>query len=180
MLLDRVLLDIEEEKQKFVSLYKNYKQTMYYVAYKILKNAHSAEDAVHQAFLRVIDHLEQIDETNASKTKGFLVVITQHIAIDHYRRRKREYLTDFSEQEPIVTEAGSDPAACIDTDLIVQALLKLPVNDSAILRLKYEHGYSSAEIAAILDLTETAVRKRISRAKKRLAKLLAEGGTDSN
>ena len=55
------------------------------------------------------------------------------------------------------------------------ALLKLPVDDSAVLRLKYAHGYSGAEIAAILDLTEAAVRKRISRAKKRLAKLLAEG-----
>ena len=175
MLLYLALIDTAEEERKFVYLYENYRQTMYYAAYQILKNAYSAEDAVHQAFLRVIDHLDQIDETNASKTKGFLVVITQHIAIDHYRRRKREYLTDFTEQEPIVTETGSDPASCVDTDLIVQALLKLPVDDSAVLRLKYAHGYSGAEIAAILDLTEAAVRKRISRAKKRLAKLLAEG-----
>ena len=55
------LIDTEEEKRKFVYLYENYKQTMYYTAYQILHNVHAAEDAVHQAFLRVIDHLEQVD-----------------------------------------------------------------------------------------------------------------------
>ncbi len=34
---------------------------MYYVAFEILKDTHSAEDAVHQVFLRVINHLEKIN-----------------------------------------------------------------------------------------------------------------------
>lgn len=46
MLLYLALIDTEEEKRKFVSLYENYRQTMYYAAYQILKNTHAAEDAV--------------------------------------------------------------------------------------------------------------------------------------
>lgn len=173
MLLYLSLIDTEEEKRKFIWLYENYRQTMYYAAYQILQNIHSSEDAVHQAFLRIIDHLDQIDESNESKTRGFLVVITQHIAIDCYRKRKREQLMDFNEQELLVPNTASDPVAeCVDTDMVVQALLKLSVDDSAILRLKYAHGYSGAEIASILQITEDAVRKRISRAKKRLADIL--------
>lgn len=175
MLLYLALIDTEEEKRKFVSLYENYRQTMYYAAYQILKNTHAAEDAVHQAFLRVINHLEQIDEADTSRTKGFLVVITQHIAIDDYRRRKREQLTNFTDESPFAASVPDPVAVCADTDMVVQALLQLPVDDSTILCLKYAHGYSGAEIAAILNIREDAVRKRISRAKKRLAKILEEG-----
>lgn len=84
-----LLIETEEDKSKFERIYNNYRQTMYYAAYHILKNEHTAEDIVHQAFLRVIDHLDKIDENNCHKTKAFLVVITEHLAIDYYRKTKK-------------------------------------------------------------------------------------------
>lgn len=50
MLIYLALIEGEEEKRKFGRLYHNYMQTMYYIAYQILKNKYAAEDAVHQAF----------------------------------------------------------------------------------------------------------------------------------
>ena len=44
------ILPEPEEKRKFERLYHQYRQTMYYAAFRILKEPHDAEDAVHQAF----------------------------------------------------------------------------------------------------------------------------------
>ena len=79
MLIYLSLIDSLEDKRKFERLYIAYKQTMYYVANRILKDSYAAEDAVHQAFLRIINHLEKIDESDCRKTKAFLVVVTEHI-----------------------------------------------------------------------------------------------------
>ncbi|MGL5259319.1 MAG: RNA polymerase sigma factor [Lachnospiraceae bacterium] len=59
---------------------------MFYATNRILKNQDSAEDAVHNAFLRVINHLEKINENDCHKTRAFLVVILKNIAIDIYRK----------------------------------------------------------------------------------------------
>jgi len=84
------LIESEEDKDKFEELYKTYKQLMFYTANNILKDVDLAEDAVHQAFLRIINHLDKIDEINCRKTKGFIVTIIEHVSIDIYRKRKRE------------------------------------------------------------------------------------------
>lgn len=59
-----------------------------------------------------------------------------------------------------------------DVNEIISAIELLPINYSSVLRLKYSQGYQDSEIARILNITEDNVRKRISRAKKKLALLL--------
>lgn len=86
------LIEDESDKDKFERLYLNYRQTMFYAANRILHDTHLAEDAVHQAFLRVIDHLDKINENDGHKTRAFLVVIVEHLSIDLYRKRKLVFL----------------------------------------------------------------------------------------
>ena len=54
--------------------------------------------------------------------------------------------------------------------------------DRTILYLRYSEGLTAAKIAHALESSEQAVRRRISRAKKKLAVLLHEGekGEDRN
>lgn len=51
------MIDSEEDKSKFEKLYLTYRQTMFYVANRIIKDEYIAEDIVHQSFLRLINHL---------------------------------------------------------------------------------------------------------------------------
>lgn len=174
MLIYLNLIETEEAKRKFERIYLSYKQTMFYAANRILKNHHSSEDAVHQAFLRIVDNLDKINETDCHKTRAFLVVITEHIAIDIYRKRKREDMVSFDELEIYIAGNTSPEDEVIDE--VSSAILKLPVNYSTVLRLKFSGGYNDAEIAEILDITEDNVRQRISRAKKKLSELLQKEG----
>lgn len=163
------LIETEEGKRIFERLYIEYKQTMFYAANRILNDCYAAEDAVQEAFLRVINHLDKVDEKNRPKTRAFLVVIVEHISIDIYRKRKRENIVSYDEIEIYVhnkkTIAESPHA-------VVAALASLPIDYSTVLQLKFSQGYNDTEIAKILNLNEENVRKRIYRAKKKLAQYL--------
>ncbi|MEF9921453.1 MAG: sigma-70 family RNA polymerase sigma factor [Anaerovoracaceae bacterium] len=174
MLFYLAMIDTEEDKRKFERIYLAYKQTMYYAANRILKNTHTSEDAVHQAFIRIINHLEKINENECHKTRAFLVVITEHIAIDIYRKQKKESTLSYDELEIYVADTHVESYE--ETDELTAVFEKLPVNYSTVLRLKFSQGYSDSVISEILNITEENVRKRISRAKKKLAQLLQKEG----
>lgn len=166
------ILPEPEEKRKFERLYHTYRQTMYCAAFRILQDSHDAEDAVHQAFLRLVDHLEKINENDCHKTRGFLVTIVESTAIDIYRHRKRKSGTPFDE---VCTDITA-PECPEDRTAVALAFSRLPVAYSTVLRLKYSHGYDNREIAVLLKVTEENVRQRLSRAKKKLAELLEKEG----
>ena len=174
MLIYLALIETEEDKRKFERVYLSYKQTMFYAAKRILKNEHTAEDAVHQAFLRVINHIEKISENDCHKTRAFLVVITEHIAIDIYRKQKRENTLSFDELEIYIADNSLPEYEVLN--VVSSAIEKLPLNYSTVLRLKFSQGYNNSEIAQILDITEDNVRQRISRARKSLEQLLRKDG----
>ena len=53
-------IESEEDKSKFEGIYYRYRKLMFHVAMKILHNRQDAEDAVHQAFVSIIENLEKI------------------------------------------------------------------------------------------------------------------------
>lgn len=177
MLIYLSMIELEEDKSKFEQLYITYKQTMFYVANRILKDEYLSEDVVHQAFLRIIDNLSKIDKIDSHKSKGFIVIIVENIAIDFYRKRKRENHISFDEVEIYIEDIKSNDNFILSD--IEKAILKLPVNYSTVLRLKYSQGYSNEEISQILKISKENVRQRISRGKKRLTEILAEGNDKS-
>lgn len=168
------MIDSPDEKRKFEKIYLAHRQTMYYAAFSILKDSYEAEDAVHQAFLKIIGHLEKINEEDCHKTRAYLVIITQNEAIDIYRKRKKAQAVPYDEIESFT--AGSLDSDPEEKDAILRAIHKLPVHYSAVLRLRYSHGHTDSEIAALLNISQENVRSRISRAKKKLKQLLEREG----
>lgn len=64
------MLDTPEEKVKFEQIYLKYRGLMYQVADGILHNRQDAEDAVHNAFLRIIKKFSRFQNTPAMGTDG--------------------------------------------------------------------------------------------------------------
>lgn len=166
------MIDTPKEKSRFEKIYLAHRQAMYYAAFRILQDAHEAEDAVHQAFLRILPGLEKINEKDCHKTRAYLVIITENAAIDIYRKRRKHI--SLEDLENMIPSYPGEEAE--EKDAILQAIRKLPVPYAVVLKLRYAHGHSVGEIAAELDISEENVRQRISRAKTRLQILLeAEG-----
>lgn len=164
------MIESEEDKIKFEEIYTTYRQTMFYVANRIVRDQYLAEDIIHQAFLKIIDNLDKINEINCHKTKGYIVVIVQNLSIDFYRKRKRENNISFEEAELYVEDRKNNETFMMNE--IEEAISKLPISYLTVLKLKFSHGNSNSEISDILGISETNVRQRISRGKKMLQEIL--------
>nr|WP_296109067.1 sigma-70 family RNA polymerase sigma factor [uncultured Terrisporobacter sp.] len=171
MLIYLSLLDSEEEISKFELIYSTYKKQMYYTANNILKDSHLAEDAVHNAFLRIINNLEKIEDINSHKTKGLIVIIVKNVSIDIYRKNKKErdntiFIDDLDDIN------GYDEINKNEIGDLEIAISKLPENYKQVFLLKFSHELTDNEISEILDIKPDNVRKRISRGREKLKNIL--------
>ncbi|WP_454963798.1 RNA polymerase sigma factor [Filifactor alocis] len=159
--------------EKIEQLFNLYSDLMLQHAYYILKDISTSEDAVSEAFLRVIKIIEKINELDCLKTRKLMVIIVENISKNIYNQRKREALIDFTEID-VENESSLDDFYDIEIKQDMDNILKrLPIDYANILVLTSD-GSSTKEIAKILDINYDNARKRLLRAKKLLKKLIAE------
>ena len=143
---------------------KKYSPSMLRAAYAILKNKDDAEDAVQEAFMKLIYKEPTFnDETHK---KAWLLRVTINISKNMLKssyRRSELYI------EPITIENK--------TDGVLQYVLRLNERYRAVIHLYYYEDYSIKEIASILKLPAATVGTRLSRGKKLLKNML-EGDSD--
>lgn len=164
------IIETSEDRSKFERLYEEYRGLMYHVAYEILHNQQDAEDAVHQAFLKIAEIIETVDGKICPKTRSYVVTIVENKAIDMYRRKQRY------PQEELNPDYVGITIEYEGSNVLTKCMAQLPPRYRAVLLLKHFHGYSSKETARILNLTEANVIKIDQRAKQRLRVLCQEEG----
>lgn len=151
--------------EKIEQLFNLYSDLMLQHAYYILKDISTSEDAVSEAFLRVIKIIEKINELDCLKTRKLMVIIVENISKNIYNQRKREALIDFTEID-VENESSLDDFYDIEIKQDMDNILKrLPIDYANILVLTSD-GYSTKEIAKILDINYDNARERLLRAKK--------------
>lgn len=160
----------KEDNLKFEEIYNTYRQTMFSVANRIIKDQYLSEDIIQRAFIRIISNLDKINEVNSHQTKGFVIIIVQNIAIDFYRKRKKENNVSLDTIEMYVEKLESKEIS--GTTDLEEAISKLPIKYANVLRLRFIYEYSYIDIAEILNTTESNVRQRVSRSKKKLKESL--------
>ena len=168
------LIDSDESKDKFESLYLKYRKHMKHIAMKILDDEHLAEDAVHNAFVKIISNLEKFNKIDCQETRNLIVIIIRSVSIDMYRKRKREFENTDILQNDISAETDFSMIEVAD---ILNEIDVLPDIYKDILLLKVEYGYKDREIAKLLGIKVDTVSKRLERARKQLKKQLNEGGS---
>ena len=170
MIIYLQMLETPEEKSKFEQLYLEYKGLMFHVAYEILHNEQDAEDAVHQAFVKIAENIKKIDDPICPKTHSYVVTIVENKAIDQYRKRQKHQTVEL-----IDDIQGTNAHYEGDNDL-TKCILKLPARYREMILLRYHHGYSVREIAGMMGISLSAAIKLDQRAKQKLKKLCEEAG----
>ncbi len=170
MLIYLQMIETPEDKDKFEQLYLKYKNQMYFVAQQILKNSHDAEDAVHQAFVSLIENLEKISEINCPKTRSYAVIITERKALDIIRSKQRCTAAEYDDrlggiEIPLPGDHG-----------LRDAMARLPGRYREVLLLRFSAGYSTKELAELFKMNHASVQKLIWRAKEALAEELEKEG----
>jgi len=154
-----------DDTDEIVSLFQLYEKKMYHIAYAILGDSGQAEDAVMDAFVRLLDRRYPIGPPESDAAKRLVIQVTRSSAIDLYRKNKREWACQTLSEDPTLSapvEASvPGPEETGDTLPLIESL---PQKYRDVLHLRYENDYTTGEIADALGISEPAVRKRQERA----------------
>ena len=172
----QTMLSSESEKLTFAQIYEELRGDCYNVALAITKNKSMAEDAVHNAFMSVIRHKNEIFVLSASKRRAKVILIAKNKAIDILRFEKRRTHEPISEAKGI-TDSSDVSASVIRQEalsFLIDCISALPDKYKTIFELRYVHDMTNQEIAALAGITAKSVSTRISRAKIMLQEKLQE------
>ena len=167
--------------EAFTKLVEEHQTHVYNLCYRMLGEPEAAEDAAQETFLRAYQNLHRYDRTRSFAT--WLLSIAAHYCIDRLRRRKLSMFSMDQENDDgtsfeIRDSASPDPEAESvkreDRDRLHVLLKDLDDTDRAAIILRYWHDYSEIEIADTLNLTVSAVKSRLHRARRALAGMWQE------
>ncbi len=161
------------DREAFAHLVEAYQTPVYNLAYRMLGDPVEAEDAAQETFLRAYTRLNTYRPER--KFSSWLLAIASHHCIDRLRRRRFQ-CPSLDEVTPWLASDGDQPEeAVIERERRdeVQALLdELPAPYRATVILRYWYDLSYREIAEAMGITEGAVKSRLHRARRMLARHL--------
>lgn len=168
-----VLIENDEDKRKFESIYGTYRYRMYWICMDILKDRHLAEDALQEAFLSIVKRLDTVEDIDSKRTACYVCLIAKSRAIDLYRKVIKDYQREFPIEDYGLVAYGSTDGGgegSVQAEIIESIHALVPL-DRQILELYLEKQMTRNEIAILLKVKYDTVRKRINKA---LAKLQTE------
>ncbi|MFD9649592.1 RNA polymerase sigma-70 factor [Streptomyces mirabilis] len=153
-------------------VFEEHRPVLMGVAYRMLGRVADAEDVVQEAWLR----WSGADRTEVREPRAYLVRIATRLAVDRLRqvRSRNEayvgpwlpepYVTDFGDTVPDTAEwAVLADSVSLAVLVVLESLSPL---ERAVFVLREAFGYPYADIAAVLDRGEPAVRQLAGRARK--------------
>ena len=151
------------DKETFCRLVEEHQSALYRTARSILSNQQDAEDAVQEAFLRLLT-LRPVFR-DAEHEKAWLIRTTLHRAAD---------LQKAAAKRNVPLEEAAQAAVPEPESALLDAVRSLPEKYSAVIHLHYYEGYSIREIAKLLGVPSPTVGTRLARGRERLRQLLKE------
>ncbi|NTW45308.1 MAG: sigma-70 family RNA polymerase sigma factor [Anaerolineaceae bacterium] len=159
----------------FTQIVEAFQTPVFNLCYRMLGDGKEAEDAAQETFLRAHQAIAKYDSGRSFGT--WLLSIAAHYCIDQQRKRKLP-ITDIDEylEETAADRNIPNPeSVAIEKERHTQIqnfLLTLPEFDRAAIILRYWYEYSEEEICQTLDISISAVKSRLHRARRKLAKIL--------
>jgi RNA polymerase sigma-70 factor (ECF subfamily) len=171
------------DRAEFARLVEAYSGVIYRLTVKMLENTQDAEDALQETFIKAYRALPGFDGRSSLSTWLYRIAANEALMI--LRRRKN---LPVSIDEPVGEEEEQAPAQIVDwccmpeTELMSgearvmmdKAIEALPHTLRSVFLLRDIEGLSTLETAEVLNLTEMAVKTRLSRARLRLREILSE------
>lgn len=170
-----------QEKLNYIA--EHYMKLMLKRAYSVLSNASEAEDACQEAFIRIIQHIDRIDDVTELRTAALCGTVARNAAVDIYRKRARLVPVEevygaendndgdalrggFGSGPPDGPYEQAEQKEAVGR--LVELIRGLPENYREVLVLRTLNGLSAAETGKLLGISENTVNIRLTRARKLL------------
>jgi RNA polymerase sigma-70 factor (ECF subfamily) len=163
------------EAVDLAALVEAYARVLYRVAYSVLRSEAEAEDAVQDAFVRVLQHRQALPAVRDMRV--WLVRVVWNVAMDRRRRVKRARVTQMDAgfaERLVAGSVAADEAlgAAREVELVLREMERLPKAERQVLLLSAVEELGTGEIALVMERSEAAVRGLLFRARERLRERL--------
>lgn len=169
------------DQSSFEDIVIYFQNRIYQHCYRMLGNAHEAEDVAQEAFIRAYTNIDSFD--NRRKFSTWLYRIATNLTIDRIRKRKPDYFldaemkgTDGLDMYTRLPSQGRSPGEEVEglelQRFIHQEIAELPPKYRSIIMLRYLEEFSLKEISDILNIPLGTVKTRIHRGREALRKKL--------
>ncbi len=164
-----------------------YEKKMYHIACAVLQDPYQAEDAVMDAFVRLLEKADGYNgaagenggaaglevllrDPYSDDAKRMMITLIRWAAIDIYRKNQRNRSHEITENESLRDLAADKEADGMipDGSDIGGLIGVLPPIYRDVLHERFQNEYSVRETAQVLGITESTVRKRQERGLKML------------
>jgi len=165
-----VRLTLGGDSAAFEQIILRYETRVMNMAARLLGARDDAGDVAQEVFLRAFKYLHRLDLQKP--LEPWLMRITVNVCRDAARKRQRRWDTFAAIEVPETIDESPGPydglARKQELHILQRALDSLPEKERLAIVLRDVEGLSTAEVAAILQSSETTVRSQVSRGRVRL------------
>ena len=166
------------DRVEFARLVEEYSPMIYLLGLKMLNNPQDAEDILQETFIKAYKHIDKFDGRSSVSTWLYRIAINEALMS---LRKKRPDTVSFDVPSIFETEP-QEPLQIVDWCCLPEeeflsaesrirldeAAERLPDSLRVVFVLRDIEGLSTRETAEVLDISEMAVKTRLSRARLRL------------
>jgi len=175
--LDYINKIVDGDTSAFAILVDRYKDLVFTLAYKMLKNREEAEEIAQDTFIKIYKSVGKFK--GDSKFSTWVYKVTYNTCLDYLKKKKRginiTYIEDFDLQQLKTLDKISN---AIDekekNQLIHDCLNVLPSEEAFLLTLFYFEQQSTDEIAKVMDTNANNIKIKLYRTRKKMALLLRQ------
>jgi RNA polymerase sigma-70 factor (ECF subfamily) len=164
------------DAEAFGSLYDHYSPAVFRFVYYRVSARPLAEDLTSETFFRALRSMASF-QWQGKDFGAWLTTIARNLIVDHFKasRTRLELTTDdFSDRRETSESPEEEVLASLTSDVLREAMAKLPAEQQECIVLRFLNGYSIAETAKSLGRSEGAIKQLQLRAVRNLAKLVPE------
>ena len=165
----------ETDRSLFADFYQRYEKKLYQVARRYMGTPAGAEDALQEAMVKIILHLDDLKRllhTSHQELEAWSTTIVKRVCLSMLRKDK--HLQELPEEWD--APAAEDVASTDAFHRLVELIHSLPETYRTVLELRLISEWKSQDIANLLNLSVNNVDVRISRGRAMLAQMLRKEG----
>ena len=146
---------------------------VYRISFHYFGNREDAEDVSQDVFLKLYSHNTKFE--SEEELKAWLIRVTTNTCHSYFRNpfRKRKTEIDEKEIENIVGSSSSEQEI-INRKVVMDAVMSLSERYRIVVYLYYYEEYSICQISNTLNIKETTIQTRLSRAREKLKSVLKD------
>lgn len=174
---DQILINqiVEGDTKAFAVLVDRYKDLVFTLALRMLKNREEAEEVAQDTFIKTYKSIDKFK--GDSKFSTWIYRVAYNSCLDRIKKNKKHINTleinEFTTHQVVTLDNALDKMETKERNVAMQKCIDaLPSEESFLLTLYYFDDLSLNEISKIVGITSNSIKVKLFRSRKKLATIL--------